>query len=309
MTTVGLILLALATLLGLLEWSGSPILAATWLNLERRRARLSKGTAQIGNFATPYLHRGKGREAIVLIHGFGADKDHFTRVSSGLGHSIRVIIPDLPGFGESTRDHDARYRIADQVDRLHQLLAQLGVDRVHLGGNSMGGFIAGQYAATYPEQVASLWLIDAAGCKRATENEFFDAFLRTGEIPLLVRTLADFDALAASCVHRPAFIPRSVRRYLARRAANDFSLHRRIFADLFEDSPLLDAQHLRVTAPTLLVWGAEDRVLNPDCLEDQKSIFQNHTVIVMPGVGHLPMLERPRVAARDYRRFLESLGG
>jgi pimeloyl-ACP methyl ester carboxylesterase len=309
MTTIGLILLALVTLLGLLEWSGSPGLAAVWINLERRRAGLRKDTVRIGTFCIPYLHRGRGNEAIVLIHGFGADKDHFTRVSSGLDRSMRVIIPDLPGFGESTRDHDARYRIADQVERLHQFLAKLGVERIHLGGNSMGGFIAAQYAATHPEHVASLWLIDAAGCQRASDNEFFESFVSTGEIPLLVRTLADFDALVDVCVHKSTFIPRSLRRHLARRAANDFSLHRKIFADLFEDSPLLDAQGIRVATPTLIVWGAEDRVLSPACLEDQKMIFPNHTAVVMPDVGHLPMLERPRTVARDYRRFLESIGG
>ena len=306
MTTIALAILAVGTLCGLLEISASPLMAHVWLALERRRAGLAKATLRVGAFDMPYLHRGNTEETLVLIHGFGADKDHFTRVCAHLDRSRRILVPDLPGFGDASRDHDARYRIADQVERLHQFMCALGVRRVHLGGNSMGGFIAAQYAATYPDRVASLWLLDAAGCKSATKNEFFESYARTGEIPLLVRTSTDFDTLVEACVTRPTWIPRSVRRYLCRRATHDFGLHRRILADLVEDSPLLDTQGIELTVPTFLVWGADDRILNPACSEEQRQVFPNSRTVVMPTTGHLPMIERPRAVARDYQRFMAS---
>ena len=74
----------------------------------------------------PYLEGGQG-EPLVLIHGFSADKDNFTRVARFLTPHYRVICPDLPGFGDATRDPSARHGIADQVTRLKAFLGALGI--------------------------------------------------------------------------------------------------------------------------------------------------------------------------------------
>ncbi|MFA9218707.1 MAG: alpha/beta fold hydrolase, partial [Sphingomonadaceae bacterium] len=167
-----LLAVALLLLLALMAYERLAPLAAAQqgLRLERWRSGLRLGQVQIPGFDLPYLEGGHGAP-LVLIHGFAGDKDNFTRVARFLTPHYRVICPDLPGFGDSTRRTDASYSIAEQVERLRALLDQLAPGRVHLGGNSMGGFIAAQFAATYPERVASLWLLDAAGTEAAQSSD------------------------------------------------------------------------------------------------------------------------------------------
>ena len=102
-------------------------------------------------------------EPLLLIHGFGGNKDNFTRIARQLD-GYHLIIPDLLGFGESSKPMSADYRSEAQATRLHELLQAKGLaENIHVGGNSMGGAISVAYAAKYPKDVKSLWLVDSAG--------------------------------------------------------------------------------------------------------------------------------------------------
>src|SRR3546814_16125165 len=82
-----------------------------------------------------------------------------------------VIAPDLPGFGENERNPQLAYDIAAQTERLKDFIDALGLDRPHVAGNSMGGWIALRYALAYPDALASLILLNTAGVKGANESE------------------------------------------------------------------------------------------------------------------------------------------
>ena len=275
------------------------------LAAERRHSGLALRSARVDGFDIPYLDGGQG-EALLLIHGFGADKDNFTRVARYLTPHFRVIIPDLPGFGDAGRDPQADYFMADQVARMHALLAQLGVARVHLGGSSMGGFIAAQFAATWPAMTGSVWLIDAAGTAASYASPMAQHYDKTGKMPLLMDDPGQFDALVAATTHKTPFLPRFVRTTLARRAVADFALHTRIMRQL-RDSPLLESLYSALATPALIVWGAEDGVLHPDGAAALAAIFTQAQVHIMPGLGHLPMAEAPQLVASDYLAFRRAL--
>ncbi|PWF48311.1 alpha/beta fold hydrolase [Massilia glaciei] len=275
------------------------------MGAERRFGGLSTRTARVGRFDMPYLEGGKG-EALMLIHGFAGDKDNFTRIARHLTPHYRVLVPDLPGFGEATRDIDANYFMSDQVGRLHVFLAQMGVSRVHLAGNSMGGFIAAQFAATYPEMVGSVWLIDAAGTEAAHDTPLLRHYEKTGEMPLLVKDEAGFDALMAATMHKVPYFPRFLRRVLARRAIGDFALHTQILQQL-TSSTLLEAQYAPQPTPALIVWGAEDRILSPTGADALALLFPNSKVHIIDGLGHLPMLESPKAVVQEYLAFRRTL--
>ena len=217
-------------------------------------------------------------------------------------------MPDLPGFGDAGRDRQAGYRIDDQVQRLREFLVGLGLERCHLGGNSMGGFIAAQYAATYPDAVQSLWLLDAAGCAAAHDTAIVRRYLACGEVPLLVRSPADFDALFPAVMQHVPWLPYSLRHELAQRAVADFALHTRIFREFACESPTLEGRYAAIRAPTLIVWGSEDRMLSPAAATAMAALIPRSEVDVMPDTGHLPMIERPRAVAARYLRFLASQG-
>lgn len=88
--------------------------AALAADPERRGAHLARKTTTIPGFDIVYLEGGSG-EPRVLVHGFGADKDNFTRAAAQLTSRYHVIIPDLPGFGESSKPTDVTYRIGERM--------------------------------------------------------------------------------------------------------------------------------------------------------------------------------------------------
>jgi pimeloyl-ACP methyl ester carboxylesterase len=277
------------------------------LALEQRRSGLQEASASVAGLEMPYLHGGTG-EPLLLIHGFGADKNNFTRVARHLTPHYRVVIPDVPGFGEASKPDGASYAIADQVSRLRQFAQGLGLTRVHLGGSSMGGFIATAWAAQYPGEVASLWLLAPGGTAAAFDSELRRENEKTGRILLVAKTVQEHAAVRAMAMAREPFLPYSVKRVLGERAAANYALHSRIFEQLSRERPL-ESLGTRVGTPALIVWGAEDRVLNPKGAEAMRGFMPEARVIVMPGIGHLPMIEAVRQSAEDYLAFRHNLGG
>lgn len=286
---------------------GAPATAARLgIALERRLAGLRVGTFAAGGARMPYLEGGSG-ETIVLVHGFGGDKDNFTRAARFLTRSYRVLIPDLPGFGEASREAGAGYAIADQVERLRAFVQATCAGPVHLGGNSMGGFVAAEFAARYPAQVLSLWLLDAAGTAAAFDNELLQHYHDSGEMPLLLRSPDDFGAMLRACTCRTPLVPYCVKRQLGLRGAADYGLHADIMRQVHL-SPLLEQQFAAIATPALIVWGEQDAVLSPAGAAALHALLPGSEVVMMPGIGHLPMLEAPRQAAATYLAFLRRIG-
>jgi len=280
-------------------------LLALAMAVERRIGGLTLKSAHVDGFDIPYLEGGSG-PALVLIHGFGGDKDNFVRIARYLTPHYRVLIPDQPGFGGSTRRLDARYTMHDQVDRIAAFMQQLGLGRVHIGGNSFGGFIAALHAARSPELVASLWLLDPAGTAASYSTPVIRHYEATGDNPLLVKTVADFDEAIRVTTHKPPFLPRFARTALGMRAVADFALHTRIARDLLE-SPLMENAYDTLATPALIVWGAQDELLSPAGAEAYRKLFPNSQVNIMQGIGHLPMAEAPRQTADDYLAYRRTI--
>jgi len=269
-------------------------LARASLALERKRSGLTLRQASL-----PYLDSGGGSEVLLLLHGFAGDKDNFTRIARYLAPHYRVIIPDLPGFGDARRDPSAKHDMAAQVENLRAFMAELGVQRFHMGGNSMGGFIAAEYAARYPEQVASLWLLAPAGTEETLESPAFQQYLAGRGMPLLVSAPGDFETMMASCMARPPFFPYALKHVLARRAVADYLLH----CDLMKQLVASPHLHGPIETPALIVWGTEDRILSPKGAPATMALMPNACLIMMDGIGHLPMLEATSRTARDFLEF------
>lgn len=265
--------------------------------LERKQVQLDDGTDYV------YLEGGAG-EPLLLLHGFGADKDNFTRVARHLTPHYRVIIPDHVGFGESAHPLQADYSPQAQANRLQALMRKLGVTQLHIGGNSMGGHIAITYAAQFPADVKSLWLLDAGGVWSAPGNDFAQKVRETGVNPLMARTEEDFARMFDYVMADPPFVPRPILDVKARERIRNFDLEQIIFTQVSVDS--VEERAAMVTAPTLIVWGREDRPLNYAAGELLDRIMVNSQLIIMDGVGHAPMLERPAQSAEDYLKFRSS---
>ena len=298
---VAAILAALATLV-LGVYALPPEMKMTMVqNLGRRLAGLRLGSVEANGIRFAYLVGGEG-EPLLLLHGFGGDKDHWTRFARHLTDSYRVIAPDLPGFGESSRDPAARYDVPAQIERLEAFVSALGLDSFHIAGNSMGGAIAGRYAAAHPERVKSVILLAPGGVKSAQPSEVAELW-KAGKNPLLVKDAAGFDEVMKLVFAEPPWIPRSIVDYLAARAVRDRPLHEKIRADLDADPETLETAIVKVKAPVLVIWGDRDRLLHVSGAEVLRSLVPSAKVEVMAGVGHCPMLERPEETAKMLRDF------
>lgn len=314
-----LALIALAVLVFIALYLFAPLkLVDTALSLERMRAGLQRSELDITvdgrRFHLVHLEGGPANAPpLLLLHGIGADKDNWTRVAaSGLSKRYRVLAPDLPGFGESAKPDDARYRIQDQVARVAAYLDALGVQGpVHVGGNSMGGWIAAAFALAYPDRVASLWLLDPAGVMTADESEMMRLMAAGMPLPLFARSEPDFARLLRFAMEKPPYIPAPVRAVLARRQIANYRLNEQIFGEIREQSGALDAELAArqppLPTPTLVVWGECDRVLHPSGARILGGLLPNATVALLPGIGHLPMLETPARATADYLAFRDRL--
>ncbi|HUS24025.1 MAG TPA: alpha/beta fold hydrolase [Candidatus Binatia bacterium] len=274
--------------------------------LERKAAHLEEKSIEVNGLHVAYLEGGKG-PPLVLVHGFGADKDNWVRVSKHLTDSYHVVAPDLPGFGDSSKPVDARYRIDDSVERLHAIVGAMGLTHFDLGGNSMGGCISATYAAKYPNDVASLWLLDPGCVATAEPSDMAKAIIAGAPVPLLARDEAEFDALIGWVFHTPPFIPHAYKKVLAARGAANYELHSRIFREIRGEYVPLEQLVKGLPIPTRIVWGADDRVLHPSGAKVLASLLPQSSVTLMPGVGHLPMLEQPKATAEDYRAFRATL--
>lgn len=295
---VVLLLLVAATLLNYL----APLRTFVWLrDLGRRAAGLQLRSTVAQGQVFPYLEGGSGAP-LVLVHGFTANKDAFSAVGRYLTPHYRMIVPDLPGFGDSSRDPGADYGYEAQVAQLHAFVGALGLTRFHLGGNSMGGGIAALYAALHPQAVASLWLLDAAATQEVTQSALYQDFLATGKFALLTDTPQDHPQKMALVFGKMPFIPWAVHHALGVQAAADYPLHQQIFHAIRGATPL-EQRVERLETPALIVTGTLDRVVPPAAVETLAQIFVNHRIVRMPGVGHIPMVEAPRQTAQDYLAF------
>lgn len=253
-----------------------------------------------------YLEGGSG-DALMLLHGFGADKDNFTRSARLLTPHYRVIVPDHIGFGESSHPPQADYGAMAQAERLRTLAQALGIKSVHLGGSSMGGQIALTYAARYPAEVASLWLLDPAGVWSAPKSELAKIVLSEGRNPLIARNEEEFAQTFAFVMSDPPFVPRPMLDVMAQARIRNVGLAERIFKQIATESvePLVTG----LATPALIVWGDQDRAINVASAEVLRGLMPRSQVIIMPGIGHLPMVERPQQSAQDYLRFRAALKG
>lgn len=277
--------------------------ARALLALERYRAGMSAGTIEAGGLRIAYLEGGEG-EPIVLLHGMGADKYHWTRVAPYLTPRFRVIAVDLPGFGDSSRDSERPHTVAAQVENVREIVRALGLSSFHLGGNSMGAFIAAEYAVAHPREVRTLWLLAPGGVGEGPKGELAD--IGPGEhVPLFARSVPELENVAAWVTSRPPYVPGAVKRALAARAAADYALHVKIFHEINAEwrARPLEETVAGLPTPTRIVWGEEDRVLPATDAARLAEAMPRASVLLLPGVGHLPMLEAPRAVAEDYLAF------
>ena len=272
--------------------------------LERKTAGLTEKQVQVGQFTICYLEGGQG-ETLLLLHGFGADKDSWNRLAKHLTPKFHVVAIDVPGFGMSSRPETESYTIRDQALRLDLIVAALGLDSFHLAGNSMGGAIAGRYAAEFPDKVRTLALVNTGGIANCPKKSELRKQLEEGKNSLLLETPEDFEKMLAFVFVRPPWIPGPVKAHLARQAIERRSFNEKVFRQIHAEGSDLEPELSRIRARTLILWGDQDRLIDVSCTEVLEKGLADSTTVVLKDCGHAPMIERPEETARLYLGFLK----
>ena len=301
-----LLLISLVVIIPIALYIAAPKLVfKQLLSFQRKAAKLKIQSVTVGDHTITYSEGGTG-DTIVMVHGFGGNKDNWLRFAKFITPKYHVILPDLPGFGESTRLQNAHYNIMAQVDRLNAFCKELRIPKFHIVGNSMGGNISGNYAAKYPEMIKTLALFDSSGVKSPIKSER-DQMNGKGFNPLLTHSPADYDRLIKFLFVKPPGIPSMAKKILAEQAAIDRSFNAKIYQDMLLDNFELEGKLSKISQSTLILWGDTDRVIDVSSV----SVFQeikNHKKIIMKDCGHVPMLERPEETASIYLHFLKDNG-
>ncbi len=277
------------------------------LDVNRSLSGLSENTVTVGPHQVHYLEGGRGEETLVLLHGIFAEKDHWVDFARPLTGRYRVIAPDLPGFGESGRLPNQTYDYAAQTVRLKEWLDALGLDRVHLAGNSMGGTIAVLFAIAYPQRVASVALIGAPHGIRSPQPSAMDRLIDVGKAPLVAHDAAEFRQMMDLVFAKPPFLPYPILHATQQTALRNADSNMRLWRAQLKDRYLLDARITEVQRPTLILWGEKDQVFDASGAQVLRSRMQAARIEVLPDLGHLPMMEAPGATAQSYASFLGTL--
>jgi len=303
-----LLLLAAAFL-----WHNPYALISGDFTRQRIAAGLSKASVQIGEDRWVYAYNDdapRGAPTIVMLHGFTGSKENWFPVARLLRDRYRVIVPDLPGWGESGRIEGADYGFLAQAGRVARFLDAVSPNEsVVLLGHSMGGGVAALVAAQHPDRVARVGLIDAAGV-RFHDNRFGIDVL-AGKNPFAVYDEASlkryldtvfFDDSAKPTIPWPAD-----RIYIARRkqdAAFEQAVLNRIGRGRERFLPGENAAHIR--QPALLLWCRQDAVIDASALDLYAQRMPQARRVLLDGCGHMSILEKPEAVAQAVAALIEA---
>jgi 2-hydroxy-6-oxonona-2,4-dienedioate hydrolase len=236
-----------------------------------------------------WLERGEG-EPVILLHGLMGHMDHWDATLDGLAPSARLLAPELPLFDPGFHD----LSLAAFAGYVHEFLDVLGIERAVVGGNSLGGHIALELALRWPARVSGLVLTGSSG--------LFERTFTRG-VPHRPTTAYVREKMEA-VFHDPALVTdgwvESVRRTVTARASARRVLTVARAARARNVEPLLPA----ILAPTLLVWGKDDRITPPDVAERFHARIPRCELVFLPSCGHAAMLEQPDAFNSVLRHWL-----
>lgn len=267
--------------------------------------------AKYGNSASQYVELAPGtiihlrdegpRDAfpVILMHGSNASLHTWEPWVERLKDRYRVITFDFPAHGLSGPVPSRDYSTNAYVDIVSKVVANRGLTRFAIGGNSMGGGIAWRYAADNPSQIAALILVDAAGQPPSKPNDSMPLGFRIANTPILRDVAATVtprallessfkQSVAVQAIATPAMIDRywELLRYPGNRQAtlDRFGGYR----------PASRVDGLTgIQAPSLILWGRDDKVIPVASAAWFSAQLPNARVTILDDVGHIPMEEAP----------------
>ncbi|MEM7741182.1 MAG: alpha/beta hydrolase [Pseudomonadota bacterium] len=246
----------------------------------------------------------KDAPTLLMLHGFTFSLESWNDVADDLVGEFRVVRYDLLGHGLSGPDPQKRYAPHERASFLGEVIETLDLKDPVLLGNSLGGLVSWRFAANHPDDARALVLVspgafpfNGVGNEPAPVPSTVRFFLH---YPNQATVRATFDS-----VYGGGTVPSEERvdTTLAMMRGNGDA-----YVASLEEFTLPDpeADLMKLTAPTLIIWGSEDALISPSDGPKMTALIANARLLTYPGVGHVAQEEMPARLAQDIREFLDS---
>jgi len=241
---------------------------------------------------------------LLLLHGFTSSLESWDGLAAELADEYKIVRFDLPGHGLTGADPQNQYSHTDFVSAVHGFIGELGLTKPTLMGNSMGGNIAWRYAATYPDDINKLILIDASGFPL---NGLSDTPLQLP--PILEGYFLKPTKFAVNYGLKNQYV--DADKIPAGRADKILEMMTKpgnghAFVEIYKVFTLPDptSELAKITAPTLVIWGEKDGIVPPEHAKLFDAALPISQVTIIENTGHVPHEENPQQTAQEIRRFL-----
>jgi len=263
-----------------------------------------------------YQEHGQGFP-LVLAHGLGGDHAMWLAQAPVFKTKYRVVLWDCRGHGRSEVTADG-YSIEQYVEDQSALLRHLGIKRAHIGGLSMGGWIAWSFAIAHPEATVSLVLSDSAGVQTGMSQEQRDQAKKLFEVsaaiaekkgrgPILENTLALMFS-AKFLKEKPELVALVRKQILADPGLGYARAIRGLFAHWDQSgAEEVNDRLARISVPTLILAGELDQLTPLPTQQALQRAIPNSRLEVIPGAGHVPCIEQPELWNKLVLEFLAGI--
>ena len=247
-------------------------------------------------------------QTLVLIHGSTDSLLTWEPWVRRLSDTFRIVTLDLPGHGLTGAVGSNDYSEEAMVTFVGEAANALRLEMFAIGGNSMGGRIAARFAEEHPSRVTHLILVDASGLSKSGTSIVNVAFSLLSK-PVLARPLLNIaprwlvDTIVAQAVSRKEVMTKE--RINAFWDLNHMEGTREATIRRFRTASSRVKDHLGdITAPCLILWGEDDRIVSVDAGRAFHAAIRNSQLVVYPKTGHLPQEEMVDDSAARVRAFL-----
>ena len=248
----------------------------------------------------PYVEQGDPDGVpVVLLHAWLDSRRCFDQLMAVLPERIHAFALDQRGHGDAAKPADG-YRLRDFADDIGAFMDAVGLDVAVLTGASSGGYVAQRFAVDHPGRTLGLALLGSPRSLRGPRPQFAD----------VLATLQDpVDAAFARDLNE-GMVGRAVPEVvMATLCEENLKVPARVWRDAFEGllaaDPPLDTG--RISAPTLIVWGARDSLLPRADQDRMAAEISDARLVVYADVGHLPVIEAPERVAADLTALCDAV--
>uniref|UniRef100_A0ACB8EGM5 Uncharacterized protein n=2 Tax=Sphaerodactylus townsendi TaxID=933632 RepID=A0ACB8EGM5_9SAUR len=273
------------------------------------------------NYNFCYFTRGKpgAQPSMLMLHGYLFSKDMWLDTLEYIPEDIHVVCIDLPGHGATTRLMDDSYRAPDQAELIHEFVECIGLDKnpFHLIGFSVGGMIAGAYAALYPSHVHCLSLLSPGGLRYEGGYELVKHFrqleksISVGSSHFYASTERLVEELLKLGLYHPSLSQLKILKGYILDDRPKKSFYMKNFIDLtsLKSRYCVEDNASEIKAPTEIIWGEHDKIFDPSGADILAKVIPHCQVNMLDKCGHFITMDRPQKSAELILEFHNSVCG